>query len=205
MARVLVAGGAEFDALAFGAPHESTLSFIQTHLHESTRALTDAGMNWFQGIRNVYQHVDMSEAYRAARAVVRHVAHLWDDNCIHVMSDIGAMQNAKSVMQRWLMAEPTVRNLYHSQQCDGYSDSYVDIHGKVVGEDHYDYRRVMHGVVVEDDDGDWKATSYLEDLLPEDHELHLDEQMDILDSWEHLKAKIRAKKEDPTSRWNADL
>ena len=51
------------------------------------------------------------------------------------------------------MAQPDIRSLYHKGHCDGYSDTYVDMEPGLVGEQHYDYRRVMDGVVEETETG----------------------------------------------------
>ena len=67
----------------------------------------------------------------------------------------------------------------------------------------------MNGVVEEfvDEDGEdsWRVTSWCEDLLPDDRELDIVEQNDILNTWEAVEAILKRKKEDPTSRWGADL
>jgi hypothetical protein len=115
------------------------------------------------------------------------------------------MQNASLTMQRWIMAEPTVRTLFHKQLCDGYSDTYVDMYPGRVGEDHYDYRRVMNGVVVPHEERGGDATTYMEDLIPDDVELDLNDQIDIISSWQFIQAKVAERNEDPTSKYNGTL
>ena len=112
-------------------------------------------------------------------------------------------------MQRWIMANPDVRKLYHEQRIDGYSDTYEDIHENSIGESHYDYRRVMNGIVVDNDDEEadygWSSVTYFEDLAEEDRELRIDEQYDILSSWHYLQRYLAVGKEDPTSLFNGDI
>jgi hypothetical protein len=111
---------------------------------------------------------------------------------------MGAMQQAPVVMQRWIMAEPTVRTLYHKQECDGFSDTYKDMSPGIVGEQHYDYRRVMDGVIQEDGDS-WCAKFYMDDLVEGDTPLIFRDKMDILSTWERVTMYIAAGDEDPTS------
>jgi hypothetical protein len=101
-------------------------------------------------------------------------------------------------MQRWIMAEPTVRELYHDQRCDGFSDTYVDMEPGKVGEEHYDWRRVMSGVVRYDDDT-VVAKFYMDDLREGDRELDSWEKISIVGSWEVLKIAVSQMNEDPTS------
>ena len=160
--------------------------------------------------RDMYERMSGSQAARMLRAVSRSVRNFWQIDDIRVLTDIDQFQHAAPKMQRWIMAEPTVRTLYHKQRLDGYSESYVDIDPQGIGESHYDYRRAMDGIVVVNEDAkgndpEYVADNYMDELLPEDADLTLEEQSDILLAWEHAKAHILRRKEDPTSRFNADL
>ena len=104
-----------------------------------------------------------------------------------------------------IMAEPTLRRMYHQQQVDGYSENYVDVQPGKVGEDHYDYRRVTNGVFMQDEDGEWSAKTYYEDLLEGSGEFDFLEQVDILRTWEQMRIQLAKRKDDPTSRWNSSL
>lgn len=205
MATAILGGSVEFDALAYGRQHPSTLQFLQTQASAFTQRLSDAGQQWFNTIDNVYKQVGESELARIAKAVGRQVTHIWDMDDIKPLTTMDALQTAKLKMQRWVMAEPTVRALYHSGQCDGYSGSYIDMSPNDIGKDHYDYRRVMDGIVECVEDGDWRATSYLEDLIEDDVELTFAEKVDIIDTWEWVKHYTKLKKDDPTSKYNASL
>ena len=123
---------------------------------------------------------------------------------IRYLRTIGEVQHAPSSMIAMLMAEPTVRRMYHQQRVDGYSESYTDNQPGKVGEDHYDYRRVVNGVFMEEE-GEWVATTYYEDLLPGTGELEFLDQVDILRTWEQMRIHLMRRKEDPTSRWNSSL
>lgn len=206
MANLIPSGGAEGMLVSFyGMPHPATLAFIDRQVHQATDTLTAAGRQFMTRAEELYDKFSSSHAMRMMRAAARAATHFWESDTIRYLADIGAMQNAPPSMHRWIMAEPTIRELYHANRCDGYSDTYVDAFPSDVGEAHYDYRRVTNGVVMETEDGGWKAATWNEDLLEEDRELSMEEKCDILDTWWGIKQVIEAGGEDPTSRYNADL
>lgn len=205
MAQVLEGGGtALFNALAYGDPHPATQQFLQSQVEAPSHTLTEAGRQFVEGARGIYEALASSQALRMARAARRAVGSIWQSNEIRSLTAREDFQSAPLEMQRWVMAEPKVRKMYHQQRLEGYEGSYRDPFPEDVGEEHYDYRRVMNGLVVETDDG-WRATTYLDELLPEERELDLEEQVDIVHSWEWIRDHIRQGGEDPTSRWGAEL
>jgi len=105
------------------------------------------------------------------------------------------------------MACPTVREMYHRQQCDGYSSTYVDFHPGDIGKDHYDWRLVNTGLVVEtpdDPNWEWSAVNYLDDS-DNDVFLSLREKLDIKATWAYVASLMVPGKEDPTSPFCAKL
>ncbi len=101
---------------------------------------------------------------------------------IYAHDSFDALQKASPVMQRWIMANPNVRDLYMNNYCDGYSDSYVDVDPGNIGVRHYDYRRVMDSVAIDTDDG-FMVQYFHEDIHPLDKELTQREKYDILKTW----------------------
>jgi hypothetical protein len=211
MAQIIDGGNLMFKSLMYGRPHPGTMQFIENQMGYMSQSLSDAGRRFVEEAQNMYAHLESSNAMRAIRSVGRAVRSLWQLDEIRELNDIGQLQHAPLTMQRWVMAQPQIRSLFHQQRLDGYSDSYVDLAPGQIGEEHYDYRRVMDGMVVVDETPDesgefgWTATTYLEELLPEDSDLMLDEQQDILATWGHLLSSLERGKEDPTSKYNADL
>jgi hypothetical protein len=56
-----------------------------------------------------------------------------------------------------------------------------------------------------EEEGEWVATTYYEDLPPGTGELEFLDQVDILRTWEQMRIHLMRRKEDPTSRWNSSL
>ena len=194
------AGGAAFDAIAFGLPSQSNLNFLEERLTHFSNTMSDAGNEFIKRGLEVFNRYGGSEAIRLAKAAVRTVQHAFDRDYVRVLETVGAMQQAGPNMQRWIMACPDVRHLYHKQQCDGFSDTYVDYHPGKIGEDHYDYQLVVHGVMAETpDDPEFECSfpNYLHGN-DDDVDLSLSEQLDILTTWDILKSKLKPGMEDPT-------
>lgn len=210
MAHVIEGGSDAFNALIYGEPHPGTRDFLRNQVETMSDRLTEAGRNFMQGAREVYERVSGSTAARLARAASRQFRSLWQQDDIRELAELADLQTAPLTMQRWIMAEPTIRKLYQKQRCDGYSGSYTDVWSGDLGENHYDWRRVHSGLVqfTVDEHGeeteDWYATTYLEDLLPDDSDLYLEDQVDIKTTWDNVVSAIRAGK-DPTSKWDSDL
>lgn len=211
MANFIDGGNLAFKSLMYGESNPRTLQYLNEQMHRATQTLTSSGQQFMDWGRSLFEHLESSETTRAIRAAGRALRSLWDTDEIRPFREIGQFQFAQSKMQRWIMAEPTVRSYFDQQRVDGYSDQYVDLFPKVSGADHYDWRRVMDGVVTLDkepnEDGEygWTAVNYLEELLEDDVELSFDEQIDVQQTWEHLRSFLEAGKEDPTSRFNADM
>lgn len=204
MATVLIGGGDVFDSLLYHGVDQGTVQFLNTHNQGFNNLLNSAASSFFSYVSPVFERFNHSDAIRLAHAAMRKVSTAWQSDGIALLSQIGHFQHASLEMQRWIMAEPTTRALYHTQGCDGYSDTYVDKEPGLIAEQHYDYRRVMHGLYTERGD-DYAAASYFEALRPNDRELMLVEQSDILETWGNLRHFIQKRGDDPTSKFNASL
>jgi hypothetical protein len=205
MAQVIIGDDRMFNAAVFGQPDWRAQEFLAEQYSNLSHRLTQTGQQFMAMARQTYDTMNNSQAMRIMRAAGRKINSLWEQDDIRRLTTIGELQHAQPVMQRWIMAEPEIRSLYQQQRLDGYSDTYIDMHPGAIGEDHYDYRRVMNGMIVDNkaDDG-WSATTYIEELA-EEQELTLEEQVEIIDTWHLAKRMIREGREDPTSKFNSDL
>lgn len=202
MIQIIDGGDATFDALMYGGVHPGTLQFLSSQFENPSPAITAAGQQFFDRAAAIFQQFNGAEALRFMKAAARGVRHAWQSDDIKPLSTIGMLQFAPLKMQRFVMAEPTIRQIYHQHGCDGYSDTYIDMHPNDIGEAHYDYRRAMNGLVIDlpdDAEYEWQATTYMDTLSDGDSDLSLEEQIDIQDTWAFLRAHIKSSKEDPTS------
>lgn len=193
-----------FDYLLFPEQHHNNSAYVQRQFEQFSSTLTDAGRRFVENAKQVYQQVIESDAANLARLAIRNAKALFQGNHILPLMDIDTLQTAAPLMQRYVMAQPDIRALYHTNRCDGYSDTYVDLHHGKIGEDHYDYRRVLQNMVQQTDDG-WYVKSWAEDLVEGDRELGFDEKNCILHTWDVVKMFVEAQSADPTNPWGGKL
>jgi hypothetical protein len=212
MATVSYGSDETYREMVYGKTCASAIQFVQNQFNQIPTNLSEMGREWYARQKETFLNFENSSAARLAAAAARKIRGMMGENCIRPLCSLADLQQAPTVMQRYVMAQPDVRTLYNRGMCEGYVDTYTDLHPGTVGENHYDYRRVMNGIVVAPGEFDevtsestWHATTYDEDLLPDDNELEFDEQVDILQSWDTIRNAILHGKDDPTSAWNAEL
>jgi hypothetical protein len=203
--QVIYGGTEAFNALAYGEQNPDNLAYFRERLDGLACTFSDAGQAFANRARELHDQYYNSNVAHIARAALRASQNLFMPNSVMMYQNIGQLQQAGTTMQRWIMANPIVRQAYHAQQCDGYSNSYVDMHPGKIGEDHYDYRRVMDGVVQESDEHDWVAKFYMDDTLEGDVDLSHNQKVDILSTWDIANLMMAKAGEDPTSPWNGKL
>jgi hypothetical protein len=192
-----------WNALTYGEKNPMNLDYLRNQLATIPQALNDFTNSFYSEARSLFDKYNGSAAQRLIKSVTRSVQSLFGTDTVHSMFELSEIQNANIVMQRWIMANPVVRKLYHDQKCDGYSDTYVDVAPTDIGERHYDYRRVMDGVVVDSDD-DWVVKFYPDEMKAGDKELDHVDKMNILSTWEIMEMFIKSG-DDPTSPFGSKL
>lgn len=196
-----------FYALTHPKPHAGTLEYIQNQFSNFSNNLGTFGNQFVQSAKQMYYNLNDSSILRKAEVAIRKAGAVVERNFITKMDDLKEMRNANHIMQRYIMAQPDLREKYHKQTVDGYSDTGihgVDVYGDAepgcIGDTHLDYQRVMSGIVEETDTG-WVARNYLNDIDPEDElPLTFDDQVCILDTWEYIKMALD-QDEDPTDKF----
>lgn len=197
-----------FDMLVTPEQNPMNNLFISNQFANISNNLSDIGRKFMDTSRALYEKLNDSTAIRAAKMAIRMAKGVFHPNTIVQINSLEELQSAQPVMQRYIMAEPTIRELYHQQKCDGYSDTYYDIYPGLIRAEHYDWRRVMDGIVEDtvDENGNptWEATTFAEDLAEGDKELTFEEQADIISTWDTVRMFVNAGK-DPTSIFNDEL
>lgn len=189
-----------FDALVYGSTHQNTVNFLRNQFNTFSNTLMDSAKGFFEKGRDLFEKFHSSEAMRFARSVVNEALGQTEVKGEYIASifELNQFQTANLCMQRWVMANPVVRQQYHDQLCDGYSATYVDMEPGLIGDQHYDYRRVMDGMLQIEEDN-WKIVQYLEELKEGDRDLLLEEKADIQQSWTWLEYLMTLGQDDPTS------
>lgn len=197
-----------FDYLMFPEQNMNNYQYIVNQFGGFSNTLTDIGRGFLEASKQIYERINDAEFARKAREALRSIKNYFKPDGIYYLNNLEDLQNAQVRMQRFIMAEPTIRDLYHNQRCDGYSDTYVDVQPGAIGNNHYDYRRVMDGIVqvheLDNGESTFTVNTYLEDLKDGDRNLTFDEQCNILSTWEIVQMYIKAGN-DPTNINGGDL
>lgn len=168
---------------------------------------TNLGNEFLDRAERIFDKYNNETVLREARALSRTFKHKRRGNIIHICDNIDDLRSAGLVMQRWIMAQPDLRQEFVMQRMDGYSETYNNLHGNAVGRKHYDYRRVTQDRVMlekceETGEECFFVNHHIEELAVGDRELHSDEQDVIMDAWDIIKMSIQAGL-DPTNVWDA--
>ena len=162
--------------------------FMQNYLQQQSANLGTA-FNEFGGmLRNAlntsYNFVTDQLVQMGLREELNRTGLNIVDNYYAPLFDYQALYDANLTMQRWIMANPSMRTLYLNDNVEGYADSYIDLNpSDGIGKDHYDYRRATNGVILDGPDDTWTLSHHFEDLLPGDRELTHSEKCDIILTW----------------------
>lgn len=165
---------------------------------------------FYDKTQKLYNFFNNSTMIRRAKSALNQIRGIYQDDIIRTISTIEDFQIATPTMQRWIMANPMVRNLYSRQAIDGYSDTYVDNQPSYQGppEGRYDYRRVMDGIVQSNDEG-YFFEQYPDQLRDPGDDLDDYDKFRILDTWRNIEnvflSALDGVCKDPTSVWDDDV
>lgn len=207
MARVIQGGTAALQAMFYGDPHPAVSQYFESSRGQGLELLKDEARGFFSRAKESFGFLNTESARRAIRDVRRSAQWIFQGDYIRPLRTVEELQMAAPLMRRYLMVQPTIQAMFRQQRLSGYDGGYTDLLPSLYGEDHPDYQRVMQDVLVvrESPEGEsLEATHYMEDW-GEEHELSLDEQDDIQETWAIALKAIFAGKEDPTSLYGATL
>lgn len=195
------------DMVLYGNNQTSILNSYLTQQMQNIRpGFNEFSNRIFQSLQNTYNFVNDKLIQYGLMHQLQSQGVKVVDNYYMELNSFTALQTANPTMQRWVMSHPQVRQMYVDQNIDGYSGTYKNVFGKGVGEEDYNYRRVMDGVVQDTENG-FIIKTYVDDLLPGDKELDHYEKVQILhtyDAIDHIlstcKFDFTVNSEDPIKR-----
>lgn len=195
----------QYDALLYGAQNPAMVDYLYGQLDQSaaTMGYTPEYYNQMRGMLDQYNSAYVIERSRQIAAELTEGSTL-DVGIIRSYSELLQFQEASVTMQRWIMANPVVRQAWMDGTIDGYSDTYHDAFPKTIAEDHHDWRLVNDGMLVVEEN-DWYTQHFFQDRYGEDRELSHEEKIDILDSWNVVEMLVAMGKADPTDVYGGSL
>lgn len=199
MGRIVRMTESAFNTSMFG----DSSNYMGNYLQHQMNKMYSSGMDVVNdGLYNTLQRshdyiMDASRQYNIMKELHKNDLCSMDDYLIPCYS-FEELQVAKPAMQRYIMAEPHLRQVYLDGNCDGYSDTYVSPYSTGVGDLDYNYRRVVDGVQRFDENGDGYIVRYIEPLDDNDNDLHIHEQVAILRTWDTIRNLMRSNHYDFT-------
>lgn len=185
------------DVFAGGHFDNSTSSWLGQRYETMRTTLSTQAANFFDGAQKMFTIISSSDAVQLMRNLTTKSDSTWNDHNITRLTTVPELQTAGLVNQRWIMANPTVRQVYLDGGISGYAGSYENFGGDAIGENHFDYRLVMDGIVTHDEKSYGFKTYY--QAMPEgERELTIHEKADINASWNAIVGAVEAHEEDPT-------
>jgi len=194
-----------FDYLLYPEQHPNTFNYIQNQFQNIGSTIMESGRKFVEDSKKLVEQFYDSSVERAARAAVRMAKNIVNPNAINRYDSLEELQSAPPLMQRYIMAEPYIRDKYHHQLCSGFAGNYIDMDPSFLRHEHYDFRRVENGVIrFEGDNEQWISTTYFEDLREGDKELTWDQKIDIRHN-QRIAKMFALAGEDPTSPWGEKI
>lgn len=185
------------DICAGGHLDMNTQSWLGERSDALRATISNTASSFFNQAATLYTIISSSDAIQALRNMTVKAENAWQNNTVAYLNSVEQVQCAGPVMQRWVMTQPEVRQMYLNGEVSGYGDSYENFHGNGIGAQHYDWRQVMSGIATVTDDT-FSYTTYAEDTHNE-NELSVFEKVDILRTWQVVQGALSAGEQDPTS------
>ena len=195
---VLTGGSHLFNATIYPDVPQHFTSFLQNNMATLSERLGGLNSSFVEMTKQMYDKHHDEKALAEAKRIAEASKILFDMNIIQLLLSVEAIQNAKPLMQRFIMAMPEMTKLHNEQRIESYFGSFVDNENGAVGEKRLDYRKVMDGVVTINDEGYASRTYYYDDVQENDIELTVRQQFNILDTWDVIASAI-AQGIDPSS------
>jgi len=205
MATVIYGGERELNLFTAGEPHPSMLNYMRNQAEQIGNYIQQTGNQFAQSVLDSYETYYSDGALRNARAALSKVKSYFREDKISDLGNIYDIQQSGVVMQRFVMSQPDLRQMYHDGRCNGFAGSYVDPFPGQIGEQDYNYRRVMDGLLQilppseEAPDGDDQFVIYGDELLEGDRHLDLHEQVAITNVWNRVKYSLATSMLDPSN------
>lgn len=211
MATVIFGGSRELNLLISGEPHQDTLNYLSNQASRIAQYAQETGSAWAQRAVDSYNYFSSHDSLRHARAALQKVKSYFQSDIIRELRTIEDFQNATPLMQRYIMADPWARKMYHAGRVEGYAGLYIDPYPGVRGIEDYNYRRVMDGRVQmlpeseENPEGSFFIETHYGDLQEGDVDLSLNQQDMIISSWRNARYLALIGLDDPYSSTGGKL
>lgn len=188
------------NASIHGVMSRSNLEFYRDRLESKVSRVKGFASKWMSKALDSVRDFDLDALRDGVDNLRSRYGRRWDADRILGLNTLEDVQQAKTVMRRWLMANTRARKGYYEDRLYGYDGKWNQTQGAVYGDELDDYRNVMQGAEIGDEDED-RFVTYLDVLedTANDEMLTPDQREFIRHSWEMLEMQLDAAGQDPTS------
>lgn len=161
MAYIVSADDDVIHASTHGIMDRDDLSFLRDRMDTAMKSAGGYASSFLKAASDKLANFDLGRLRDRVEGLRERFGKRWDDDRIQLLSSISEIQNAKSKMRRYTMAEPRTRLLWQQGRLDCYGDLYEDEEPGSIGREHTAYREVMNGAYVSDVEDEDRYVTYL--------------------------------------------
>lgn len=202
MATIVRTSAAGMDYALYGDKSHIVASYIQEQLAHMPAFASSYGQSIQSSIQDSYNYLTNSAIKHNIMQTLHQVNIDLGESVICELRTFEELQNANLTMQRWLMTDPFMRQLYLDQNIAGYDGTYINVSENRIGDRDYNYQLAMSGVPVELEDGSVRVRFYHaeDELLEGDRKLNHHEKITIQRTWANARFIAQEMGFDFTSR-----
>lgn len=190
------------DYVMYGDNSSVVSNYLQTQMQSMHRFINPITDKIYNAMQASYDYVNNQIVKSGIMNSLRTQGVAVNNDYFSILKTVHDLSSANVTMQRWVMANPIVKKHYLEQNLDGYSDSYTNVFGKDIGENDYNYRMVMSGVVVDTDEYTGYSM-YYDQPYPGDRKISYEEKMTVLATWDHMEQILNSSNIDFTHQTNS--
>lgn len=186
-------GDLALHALAYAQPSQEVMNYISNNVNNVLATASGYANNFVNAVRDSYESFTNSAIIQKAKTILQTGAVPINYDIIYTVN-IDNYYTVTPKMQEYILAEPSVANLYRKNMCYGFEDTCVYPETDTYGEDTYLYQRAMDGVLQHGNDGRGYIRYYSN---ADEVELDTMDKLSVLDTWDTVRLAI-AQGLDPT-------
>lgn len=190
-----------------GIVDRAGLNYYRDRLRDVGRTATGLSKKFIDRASEYLEDFDLDGIRDGLHALRDRWGKRWDKDRIYEFDEIGDIQQAKSIMRRWMMANPRIRKLWREDKIYGYGGEFTNSWDTSEYTDLTDYRKVMQGAYVGTDEEDLFIT-FMDVLAEVDEDvetLSFIERETIRAAWALAEEHLNNGLQDPTSPFKAML
>ena len=204
--QIFEGGSDTVDTLLFGAPNQNVINYVTSQFESFISNVSESSKKFYDKAISSIDNLINGDVINKAKAILKNskdiLSHI---NIIKFTNNLEEIQAASPYMQRWIMAEETIADLFSKQRCSGFvvddkTPAWLDNDPGVTGKYKYDSMLLNHGMVKFNDDHSFSVTEFdLDDDLKLRNEsmLSFTDKVAIHDMHDCLKYYVSQGK-DPT-------